>query len=182
MGEGTADEVSAEMLLAAARADRARLEFVLHLSHELRTPASVIAGYLSLARQGEIRPEEALDVADAKAQQLCALLDAMLAVAQQELETQERWRSRARQVQAESQRLRVSTEAAIGRARKAVLALESRPAIAGELMPPPLDRRDAAARQAREELATRIGIHPRDVGSLSCATAAALLAELNPSR
>lgn len=151
--------VRARGILAAAMTDRSRLEFLLELSHELRTPAGVIDGYLSLARQGELRVEDALDVAAIKSRELCALLDDLLANAQRALENKEDAMG--------------SVGVKQGRARPRRRAFTGKvvPSAAGE-------RRDHLARAARDALAFAVGVHPRDLGALTLSTVLRLTGEL----
>lgn len=115
-------------VMAFARGDRVRLEFLLELGHELRTPAGIVAGYLALARQGEMPLEEAVEVAAAKADELCALLDALLRLAQEQLAERGRWGERIGMAHEESERLRAQTAAAMDSARALLERLRSRSA------------------------------------------------------
>ncbi len=127
MDQSGADERTGGVI-SAARTDRARLTFLLELSHELRTPAGVIAGYLALARQGEMRLEDAVDIAATKADELCALLDALLRLGQEQLDQRGGWRDRVTAAQAESERLRAQTACAMESARALLERLRSCPA------------------------------------------------------
>jgi signal transduction histidine kinase len=151
----------AQGILAPARADPSRLEFLLELSHELRTPAGIIDGYLSLARQGELRMEDALDVASIKAKELCSLLDDLLADAQRELGHREDV-SRPTLELSQPPRPRVKRRGQAGQASPS----------------PRNERRDHLARAARDSLASIVGLHPRELGVLALGTVLRLTSEL----
>ncbi len=141
--------------------DQSRLEFLLELSHELRTPAGIIDGYLSLARQGELRIEDAMDVAAVKAKELCLLLDELLDGAEQQLGHAEGALPSGRGTK---QPRRPRLRRAVGQVRASVGA-------DGE-------RRDHLTRAARDSLALAVGLHPRDLGALTLATVLRLTGEL----
>lgn len=151
----------AQAILAPAGTDASRLEFLLELSHELRTPAGIIDGYLSLARQGELRIEDAVDVAAIKAKELCSLLDNLLADAQRELAHKEGV---------------LRTPMGVDQGPPVRTRRRSRPAPAD--CSPGNERRDHFARAARDSLASTVGVHPRDLGVLALATVLRLTREL----
>jgi signal transduction histidine kinase len=105
---------------AAARGDRARLHFLLEISHELRTPAGIIAGYLGLARQGALPLDEAVEVAAVQAENLVALIDALLSVAEESLRSRDDWQRRARMANREAEQLCARAAASIAAARALV--------------------------------------------------------------
>jgi signal transduction histidine kinase len=101
---------------AAARGDRARLRFLLELSHELRTPAGIISGYLNLAREGAIPLDQAVEVAGAQAENLVALIDALLEVAEENLRSHDDWKRRMRIATLEAEQLCARAAASIAAA------------------------------------------------------------------
>jgi signal transduction histidine kinase len=151
----------AQGILAPAMSDPSRLEFLLELSHELRTTAGIIDGYLSLARQGELRIEDAMDVAAIKAKELVALLDELLDGAEQQLGHAESGLRSGRGTQ-QPRRPRM---------RRRVGPIQASGGADGE-------RRDHLARAARDSLALAVGLHPRDLGALPLSTVLRLTGEL----
>ena len=68
--------------LAAINAARARSELALHASDELRTPLTVLQGYISMLQDGSLPPEEAprvLVVLAGKAREMNERIDALVA-------------------------------------------------------------------------------------------------------
>lgn len=170
MAEGDDLTGRAHDIVEQAAMDRARLEFLLALGHELRTPAGVIAGYTSLAREGEIELEEAMDVVDLKARELLALIEMILSGAEGAIEARSEWDARIQEALSHSARLRGQVEAATARAR--ALARQHPRADSGAAG----ERRDQQARAARDRLAELAGVHPREVGAVSLEVALRLTA------
>ena len=146
-------------VLDPALGSRARLDFLLALSHELRTPVGVIVGYSSLARQGEVPTEEALDVIEHQATELAALLELTLTAANAALDEGEAWDERVRDALANSIQLKESIDSLATSVRRR-RALDAR---GGDEVS---ERRDVAARAARDELAELVSVHPRSLGAL----------------
>lgn len=121
-GDGVAGDGVA--VVGTARGDRARLDFLLELGHDLRTPVGVIAGYLEMAHQGEITAQAAVDATYGKAKELCALVDTLLALSEAELKTREGWRQRITDAHAQSDRLRTQSISAIDMAKRTLSRLE----------------------------------------------------------
>ena len=80
---------NAQLFDDAQQASIAKSEFLRMAAHELRTPAGVLRGYLSMLRDGSLGPsprgwERPLDVVDAKATELTGLIDDLLLAASME--------------------------------------------------------------------------------------------------
>jgi signal transduction histidine kinase len=109
--------------------DLARSRFLADVAHELRTPAALVAGYISMLREGSVQPEEALPLLEAQALKLCAIIDDMLRLADTRLAARERWseqwRDRLAAARAENQRLQREFADVVERARRQVRAKSS---------------------------------------------------------
>jgi len=80
---------NAELFSAAASASQAKSEFLNMAAHELRTPLSVVTGYLSLLDDGSFgapseRWDEVVDILQAKSAELSHLVDSLLTAARLE--------------------------------------------------------------------------------------------------
>jgi two-component system, sensor histidine kinase len=74
------------LYVEAQEASRAKSEFLNMAAHELRTPLSVVRGYLSMLLEGVFEPlpessHQALEIMDAKAGELNAIVDSLLTAA-----------------------------------------------------------------------------------------------------
>ncbi|MEA2672681.1 MAG: hypothetical protein QOG45_2901 [Chloroflexota bacterium] len=80
---------NAQLFDEAQQASITKSEFLRMAAHELRTPAGVLRGYLSMLRDGTLGPcppgwERPLDVVDSKATELTGLIDDLLLAASME--------------------------------------------------------------------------------------------------
>jgi signal transduction histidine kinase len=74
------------LYVEAQEASRAKSEFLNMAAHELRTPLSVVRGYLSMLLEGVFEPlpeapHQALEIMDAKAAELNTIVDSLLTAA-----------------------------------------------------------------------------------------------------